>query len=371
MKFSADTSVLLEALRTAGAAVPSKSTLQILNNFLLRLEGNFLEVSATDLDLGIRLSVEVEGEQDGSVVVNAGKLLEILKAQPGKGVPLTFTVEDYLVKLETADGFSAEITGFDAMEYPQFPELEDGSAAQITGAELEFLAEKTSFAVSSDATRLSLNGVFCQQKDQKMLFVATDGHRLGKAFLDHEGEDWEQGVILPPKVLSNIQRMVSEDTLLDFRIDDKYALFMADNLQVVSKIIEGPYPKYENVIPAAFERTAQVGKEKFVTELTRVASIANSRTRQIRLRIEGDVMIVSTRNPDIGGNTRGELPVVYSDETVFEIGFNASYLLEILRKCPSDDVLIKMNSPVGACVIEPIGEGMDFFFLLMPLRLPD
>jgi DNA polymerase III subunit beta len=372
MRFSANTSVILDTLRIANFAVPGKTTIQVLQNFLLRLEGNWLEVFATDFDLGIRIKAEVQGERDGEIVVNAHRLLDIIKAQPAPDIGITIDVNDYLVKIQTQDGFEAELTGFDAAEFPDFPEIGDkGDSATVSRSELAFLAEKTMFAVSTDSARLSLNGVFCHHQDGKMLFVATDGHRLGLAHLEHEGQDWSAGVILPTKVLNSLMKVAEDDTPMEMRTSENYILFSSENLQVASKLIDGPYPKYENVVPSSFERTAVMQRDKFINELVRVSSIANARTRQIRLRLDGDTLTVSTRNADIGGNTRGVLPVEYSSEDVLELGFNANYLLEILRKCPCDEIMLKMNGALGACIIEPQGEGMDFFFLLMPLRLPD
>lgn len=373
MKFSADTSVLLDAMKIAHLAVPTKTTIQVIQNFLLRLDGNFLEIYGTDLDLGIKIKVEVLGQENGEIVVNAHRLLDIIKTQPSSDTNMTIEVDDYLVKIVTNDGFEAELTGFDSNEYPDFPEIsEDGNSAQVTSGEVAFLTEKAAFAVSNDNARLSLNGVFCTHEEGKMLFVATDGHRLGKAFLEHPSDDWEEGVILPPKVLNCLLKVATDSNAqLDMNVDTEHIMFASDNFQIVSKLIEGPYPKYQNVIPPSFENEAIINADNFTKELIRVSAIATARTKQIKLHINNDKIIVSTRNPDIGGNTKGELSVNFNGNDAMDIGFNANYLLEILRKCPCEEIALKFNTALGACIIEPIGEGMDFLFLIMPLRLPD
>jgi DNA polymerase-3 subunit beta len=369
MKFEAEKSLLLEALQTASHAVPSKATLQILNNFLFQLEGNYLEISATDLDMGVSLKLEVKGDRDGSVVVNARKILDIVKELPDQ--PVVIEEEDYLVKVSYSNRFSANITGFDGLEFPSLPEVEEDRSFQVSRPEIQFLADKTLFAVSSDATRISLNGVYCEHRDNHMQFVATDGHRLGKAFIEHQAPDWEEGVIVPPKVLSYALKVLPQEGQIDVVMDDNHIQFKGENIRIISKLIEGPYPKYQNVIPGNFERTMVVAKDDFSAVIRRVATMANSRTRQIRFHLDGNNLEVSARNQDVGGESRENLSVHYEADGIFDIGFNANYLLEVLRMCPSEEVALKMNSPVGAAIIEPVGAGLDFFFLLMPLRLVD
>jgi len=369
MKFEAQKSVLSDALQSASYAVPNKSTLQILNNFLLRLEGNFLEVSATDLDLGVRVRVEVQGARDGSVVVNARKLFDLIKVLPD--VLVSVQVEDYLMTVTWSQKGKATITGFDSSDFPQFPEIAEGDHIPLGRPELGFLADKTLFAVSTDTTRMALNGVFFEVKDNRLYAVATDGHRLGRAYLESESASLRRGIIVPPKALQHVLRAVGNDTIVELRISETHILFNADNVQVVSKLIEGPYPKYESVIPLRFERTLQANRSEFSEIVRRISAFANSRTRQVRLAIDGGSVEISASDPNTGSESRESFAVTHEGEGPFSIGFNGQYLAEVLNMCPSEEVILKMNSPVGACIIEPVGEGLDFFFLLMPLRLVD
>lgn len=370
MKFEAQKSVFLEGLQAAFSAVPNKSTLQILNNFLLRLEGSWLEISATDLDLGIRARVEVSGGVDGAVVVNARKLLDLIKVLPD--VVVSVQVEDYLMQVSWSQTSKASITGFDATEFPGFPELAEGDSFSLVCSELAFLADKTSFAVSNDSTRLTLNGIFAETLENRLIFVATDGHKLGKAFVEQEAISMGQGVIIPAKSIQHVLRSVSADAPIDIRVDESHILFSADHIQVVSKLIEGPYPKYESVIPLQFERTVQANRTEFAQVIRHVTAVANQRTRQVRFQLNGNLMEVSANDPNTGGECRESFAVSHEGpEGIFTIGFNGQYLQDILGMCPSEEILLKMNSSVGACIIEPVGEGLDFFFLLMPLRLVD
>ncbi len=375
MKFQIQKAVLQDVLSSVISAVPNKATFQILNNFALRLEGNFLEISATDLDLGIKVTEEVHGERDGAVIVNAKRLSEQVKGLCDPAIStVTFDVQDYLTRLSWGSGerSGASIPGFDASDFPPFTEVEDGTVLHISAAELKFLTEKTLFAVSTDSIRLALNGVFFEAKDGKISMVATDGHRLGRAAIEQpEGSavTLEHGVIIPPKVLQHVFRNVSDDAVVEIRISGTHILFSSENVQVISKLIEGPYPKYENVIPTNFERTVQARTSEFVNKLRCVLPMANPRTRQVRLQIENSFLELSASDPEVGGSAAEELAVNHEGDGSFSIGFNGNFLLEILGMCKTEEVRMKMTTPTGACIIEPVGEGQNFSFLLMPLRL--
>ncbi|NLB63356.1 MAG: DNA polymerase III subunit beta [Fibrobacter sp.] len=367
MKFEVRKSVFLDAIQTAASAVPSRSTLQILNNFLLRLEGSWLEISATDMDMGIRVRVEVNGQENGAVVVNAKKLLDLIKVLPDDNINIM--VEDYLLQIAWSEQGKATIAGFDASDFPQFPEISEGLSFNLSSVELAFLTEKTSFAVSTDSTRLILNGIYMEYKDGQLIFVATDGHRMGKAHIEQENLPIEQGVIIPNKAISQILRAKSGDAPIEISFDDSHVLFSGEDIQVVSKLIEGDYPKYESVIPSSFEKEVQANRMELIQVLRHASAVANQRTRQVRLSFEENSLEVSASDPTSGGECRESFAVNYQGESPFTIGFNGMYLQQILEMCSTEEIRIKMNSVVGAVIIEPIGEGLDFFFLLMPLRL--
>ncbi|MCF0215445.1 MAG: DNA polymerase III subunit beta [Fibrobacteraceae bacterium] len=372
MKFSIQKNILQDILTAAISAVPNKSTIQILNNFSLRLEGNFLEVSATDLDLGIRVKVEVSGERDGSVVINARKLFDLVKNLVDPSITtVSIDVQDYLAKIRWSERGQASITGFDASDFPPFPEVEDGETLSFAASELAFLAEKTVFATSNDSTRLSLNGVYLEAKDNAVSMIATDGHRLGKASIDQEGANLSNGAIIPRKALQHILHMAKSDATIEVRTSATHILFDTGSMQVISKLYEGPYPNYRAVIPQHFERTVQANTVELQNKLRSVLPMANTRTRKVRLQMDGNTMELSATDPDVGGTCTEALAVTHQGEGQFSIGFNGQYLAEILGMCKSEEVVMKMNNPIGACIIEPVGDGFSFNFLLMPTHLVD
>lgn len=372
MKFQIEKAKLLSSLNMVFSAIPTKATIQVLQNFAFRLEGNVLEIRATDLDLGIRVKIEVQGESDGAVIINARKLLDLVKSLIDPKIEnISIEAVDYLVTVRWSARGKASITGFDESDFPPLPNVTDGGSFQLGKSELEFLAGKTIFAVSADQTRMSLNGVFVESKDGKLIMVATDGHRLGKSFIDLENSSLEKGVIVPPKAIQYALKSVPDEATIEVRISDTYILFASEGVQIISKLIEGPYPKYESVIPTRFDRNVQVNRTDLFNKITTVISMANARTKLIRFQIDGNQMELSANDSSVGGDSTEAISVTHEGEGVFSIGFNGSFLLEVLKLCQSDEVVFKMNGPVSACIIEPVGSDINSMFLLMPLRLVD
>lgn len=371
MKFEIKKSDLQEALQTAITAIPNKSTLQILNNYSLRLEGNILEICATDLNLGIRTKIEVNGERDGEVVINARKFSELVKALVDPSIEnISIDVQDYLARIKWSERGQASIMGFDASDFPPFPEVE-GTRLTFAASELAFLVEKTAFATSNDSTRMNLNGVFFEANDGVVSMVATDGHRMGRASIEQEGATLPNGVIIQPKVLQQILRMAKSDDQIEVCTTETHILLCTGSTQIISKLYEGPYPNYRAVIPQNFERTVQANTVELQNKVRSILPMANPRTHQIRLQIDGNMMELSATDPDVGGESREALAVTHNGEGSFSIGFDGRYFSEILGMCKSEEVILKMNNPIGACIVEPVGEGLNFSFLLMPLRLTD
>ena len=367
MKFEVNKPVFLDALQMACNAIPSKTTLQILYNLLLQLKGNELEIRATDLDMTIVLKLAVEGHEDGAIVVNARKLQEVVKELPD--FPVLVSVDEFLFTIKSESGFQGNLTGYDAAEYPSLPEVEQGKTFQAPLKDLRFLSEKTTFAVSTDFSRMSLTGVYCEGKNGKLEMVSTDGHRFGKAWVELKAKGGLPGVILPPKALAQVLRM-SEDPeqAIEIEIGAAQARFSTPTITLLTKLIDGPYPNYENVIPKDYSRVLKCNREHLMSVLRRVSTMANAKTRLVVFNFQDKALQLSARNPDLGGDSEESLPVEFQGEAA-EVGINAAYLLEELRLAQSEEIRFKFNNPLGAVVVEPVAEKPDYFFIVMPLRI--
>ena len=367
MKFEAPKAVFLDALQLAVSAIPNKTTLQILYNLLLKLEGDSLEIRATDLDMTIRLNLQVEGHEDGEIVLNARKLLEVVKELPD--FPVILAVDDYIAAIKSGSGFQCNLTGFDASEYPALPDLGEARGFRIPLKELRFLSEKSGFAVSSDYSRMALTGIYTEFKPGTLQMVATDGHRLGKAWASAPSLPVQPGVILPPKALSQVLHM-SEDAEQEVQVEigPANARFSTDTISITTKLIEGPYPNYENVIPKDFSKKMRANREHLASVIRRVATMANAKTRLVVFGFQGKALTLSAKNQDLGGDSEESLPVEYSGDAA-EVGINAQYVLEVFRLIHTEEVYFKFNNPLGAIIVEPVMENPSHFFIVMPLRI--
>lgn len=367
MKFEIQKGVFLETLQIAQNAIPNKTTLQVLNNFLFRLEGNQLFVTATDLDLSIVIQVEVKGLENGSIVINAKKFLEVIRELPD--LPVMCSVDEYVMTMKSETGFQCNLSGFDSSEYPSLPIDPEAISSKISPKALSFLYSKTFFAVSNDlTTRINLTGVYLEHKEGMLTMVGTDGHRLGKAWVKSDS-GFPTGIILPPKAVSLVLKCaVDKETEMEVKIGTSNITFYCGPVTIVSKLVEGPYPDYQRVIPQELSKTITLQKEQLISVLRRVATMAHTKTKQVKFTLDQNSLLLSAKNQDIGGDSEESMECDYHGKA-FSIGFNSHFVLDVLKLVEGEKVRIKMNSSLGATLFESDSDEQNYFFIIMPLRL--
>jgi len=370
MKFEMEKGVLLEALQIASNAISSKTTLQILNNFHFKLLGNKLQITATDLDLTVVIDLEVQGQADGALVLNAKKFLEVVRELPDR--PVLCLVDDFIMTLKSESGFQCNLAGFDPSEYPEIPSDQVLGEVSLSSKDLAFLFSKTHFAVSTDfTTRVALTGLYLEHKNEQLIMVGTDGHRFGKAWVDAQGKTLPQGMILPPRTIQQVIKAAgAQDEDIAVSIAPNLVTFRQKNITIVSKLIQGPYPDYERVIPQELSKSAMAPREELMAVLRRVNTMAHSKTRQVKFTFQEGSLFLSARNQDIGGDSEESLPIEYSGKS-FSMGFNGTFFHEVLRLIETEKVKIRMNTNLGATMVEPQAENSQYFVIVMPLRLLD
>ena len=384
MKLIVDRNELWHGIDTVLDAVPSKPALPVLANILLEAEGKTLSIAATDLDLSIRTQVPAAVEKKGRITVPARTLAEITREWPE--AELSIEVQDDRLKLSgrLGDADSSEgaysLAGMEAEEFPSMPTALDGISLNLGGAEAEAgvlvdMINKTSFAVSRDDTRPVLNGVLWRIDTQGMEMVATDGSRLAcyRLALDLEdqvkGEE-ESAVIVPPQALSQIVKLLGgHDGPVEITLGETQILFDLGHAHLLSRLIEGPYVDYTQVIPQSNEKELKIASEDLLPAVRRVSILSSSYTRQVRFKLSSGLVELSAASPEIGGEAREVIPAEYSEEDM-EIGYNAQFLMEILRKMDTPGIRFELNNHVTAALLKPTEqkEGEDYFCLLMPLR---
>ncbi len=375
MRFSITREALQEGLAASAAAVPTRAALPVLSNILIHAEDDAVRLSGTDMSIFVSLSVPAEVSEAGVVALPARQLLEISRVLDD--APVRFTTAD-----GSDDGASAGVDiecgrskfrlyGQAPDEFPDFPEIDFAGGWEMSAGELQTLIERTSFAVSTEDSRPILNGILWQLREAGTVMVATNGHRLAKMSreLDVTGSPADADLIIPPKALSQVQKLYPADTVLQIARSENHLAFRSADREVFTSLIEGPYPNYEQVIPKDNDKVATVNRAGLETAVRRVAVMADDSTRRVRLSFRSGDLGFKVQTPDLG-EAEDALSLDYEGEDI-QIGFNATYLLEVLRHMPEEDVRMTFKAPERAATFSPASGEPDYLCLVMPLRILD
>ena len=371
MKFKITRDNLQQGLAAVGASIPTRTTLPVLSNILIEVGVDSVAMSGTDLDIAVSVSVPAEVDDQGSLTVPAKKLQELARELPEHPVRLS-TKGD---RLELTCGRAAfRLNGMPRDEFPTFPTVDFSSSWKVKGSTLHDLIRQTSFAVSSEESRPILNGVLWQLSDDHMRMVATNGHRLARMTVAVNAPGTPKtDLIVPPKALAQVERLFSDDDDVEVARSENHIGFRKEGTQVYTRLIEGPYPNYEQVIPKDNDKYAIAARSTLTQVLRRMAVVASDQTHRVRLSFTTNTLRFAVETPDLG-EAHEDLEVEYSGEPM-DIGFNANYLLEVLRYMPGEDVKLTFKAPERAATLEPVSrEGQavpDYLCLVMPLRLLD
>jgi DNA polymerase-3 subunit beta len=370
MKFTITRDSLQQGLAAVGATIPTRTTLPVLSNLLLEADATGVQMSGTDLDIAVSLRVHADVEEGGRLTVPAKKLQELARELPEQPVRVTSRGD----RLELSCGrASFRLNGLPADEFPAFPAVNFEESWRVRGEVLQSLIKQTSFAVSTEESRPILNGVLWQLIGPEMRMVATNGHRLARVIVPAEGAASARAdLIVPPKALAQVERLLGSEEEIEVARSENHLGFRRGDTRIYTRLLEGPYPNYEQVIPRDNDKVALIAKAQLVSVLRRMAVVASEQPHRVRLSFAGSMLRCSVETPDLG-EAHEELEVDYQGEPL-EIGFNVSYLLEVLRYMVTDEVRMTFRSPERATTIEPIGappESGDYLCLVMPLRLLD
>jgi len=337
MRFTISREKLQEGLAAVAASIPAKTTLPVLANILLETTDKGIKLSGTDLDIAVSTEVMADVDVAGAVTVPAKKLSEIARELPPAPVKIA-AVGEQRVTLECGRS-RFKLLGLPRDEFPTFPSVRFNESWRIRSGDLQQL---------------------------------TNGHRLAKMEMPIDSATAPASdLIVPPKALEQIRRLFPAEEELEIARGDNHIGFRSPFTAVFTRLIEGPYPNYEQVIPKDNDRVAIADKVALSSALKRMSVIASDQTHRIRLSFNTGMLKFSVQTPDLG-EAQDELPIRYTGDQL-DIGFNASYLLEILRYIPTDEVRMTFKAPERAATLEPEGwkDPASYMCLVMPLRLVD
>ncbi|HKT08916.1 MAG TPA: DNA polymerase III subunit beta [Gemmatimonadaceae bacterium] len=370
MRFTIAREKLQDGLSAVIATVPAKTTLPVLSNILLETNERGIRLSGTDLDMAVSTEVTADVESQGAITVPAKKLAEIVRELPSAPVRIS-AVGEQKITLECGRS-RFRLLGLPRDEFPTFPVVRFSESWRIKSGELQKLIAHTAFAVSTEESRPILNGVLWELRGDRMRMVATNGHRLAKIDVPVAGQNGRsEDLIIPPKALEQLRRLFPAEEDLEIARGENHLGFRSPLTAVFTRLIEGPYPPYEQVIPRDNDRIALADKNALSQALKRMSVVASDQTHRIRMSFNAGMAKFSVQTPDLG-EAQDELPVTYEGDAL-DIGFNASYLLEILRNMPTDEVRLTFKAPERAATVEPVGwnDPAQYMCLIMPLRLID
>jgi DNA polymerase III subunit beta len=369
----------MEGLNQVQNVVSTRTTLPILSNVLCKASGNALQLTTTDLDVGIRCEVEVEVQKGGATTLPARRLFSIIRELPTSEIELDID-EKNVASIKCGSSFF-RIMGMSEEEFPPLPKFDGKRDFAMAQSVLRDMLKKTSYAISSDETRFVLNGVLMSFKEDKLTVVATDGRRL--ALVEHELEFAkanEIDVILPTKAVNELLRILTDQGDVKIQVGENQVAFNLtkpeavpakgqapepkSSLLLVSKLVEGTYPNYRQVIPAECKERVSLEREGLLTALRRAALLTSDKSNSVKLTFGKNNLAISANTPDVG-EARESLAINYKGKEI-SIAFNPEYMMDPLRNLDADEVFIELIDDLSPGVIKI---NAPFLYVIMPMRM--
>ena len=344
--------------------VERRTTIPVLSHLLLRAQSATLQVAATDLEVSLTSWCKADTKEEGSLAIQAKKLLEIIRALDSEEVTLRVDQPEELTILGGKSVF--KIRGLPAEDFPSLPDIEDEQPVRIPFPTFRAMIGKIFYAISSEESRFQLSGALLEQRADTLALVATDGHRLALVESALEGLDEQDGVLVPRKALQELQRFEGED--LQFRRSEHHLSFTVGRRQLICRILEGTFPDYERVISKDNDKEVIVDRKALDAVIKRVGLLTGDRTRAIRLELAAGQLTFSAANPDLG-EAREDVGCEY-DGGALVLGVNPDYLSQFLGATDTTRVRLELKDENAQCLAYPV-DGVDqrYVCVIMPIRL--
>jgi DNA polymerase III subunit beta len=359
---------IINGLQSVQNVVSTRTTLPILSNVLLRAEGERLEFTATDLDVTVACSVEAKVTKPGASTVPVKKLFGIVRELSSLEIELE--VDEKNTCSVRAGASFYKINGLSADEFPPLPKFKEDKKVVLPQETLKSMLKKTSFAISTDESRYVLNGIFLSLKDHKMTMVATDGRRL--ALVDEEldiAEKSQGEFIVPAKTVNELNRLLQDKGEVEIRYTENQASFTlkdekGSSVLIVTKLIEGNYPNYRQVIPAETKERVALAREEFLHALRRAEIMTSEKSNSVKLSFAKNKLEITANSPEVG-EAKESLAINYKGPDM-AIAFNPKYIIDPLNALVNDEVFIELIDELSPGVVKINGP---FLYVVMPMRL--
>ena len=366
MKFVVSQESLHNELQFLQGIAEKKKTIPILSNILLRAEGDFLTLAATDLEVSLTGGCAARVEESGGITVSAKKIFEIVRSLAGEEISFVVTDGNWL-EITCGNSFF-RLVGLAPDDFPEVPENDFSNAQTISHDVFKDLIGRTIFAVTQEDARYALNGALLEMDARIIRMVATDAHRL--AMVEEACDSGaEVKAIVPKKTLTELRNLGNGEEML-FAHDEHHLFFKIGHRVLATRIIEGHFPAYEKVIPAENPLAVIFAKEAMAGAIRRVSLLASERSRAVRFKFAGGEATVSSKNPELG-EAEESVAVQYEGEEL-EVSFNAQYILDFLAAVEGEEVVFRLKDPASQGLLEPreqSSETSKYKYVIMPMRM--
>jgi len=366
MKFSINRELLLKPLQQVAGVVERRQTLPVLSNLLLKVVGNQLSLTGTDLEVELVGRVDVGSSEDGEITVPARKLVDICREIPEKAV-IQFALKESRLEIKSGR-FRSTLSTLPAVDFPSADKSSADISAGVDSKALKKLLDQTAFAMAQQDVRYFLNGMLIELGNKRIRAVSTDGHRLGMSEFEHEGlEGVSRQVIVPRKGVIEIQRLLQElGGEADLSISSNHICISSTIFTLTTKLVDGKFPDYDRVIPKNGDKIILADKQELRQALSRTAILSNEKFRGIRVSISAGQLQLSANNPE-QEEAEETVSVEYQGDS-FEVGFNVSYLQDVLGVIGNEKVKLTLHDSTSSAVIED-PEVENVLYVVMPMKL--
>lgn len=373
MKFKINRDHFSNGLAQVLNVVGSKAAMPILSNVLIEAGKDQISLSTTNLDLGILCTIKAEVKEAGSITLPVKRLATIVRELPN--VDVAFEVgASHQVKLASG-GSNFKIMGIGAEEFPKFPDFSNDHTFELAQGDLAGMLGNVAYAQSSDETRYILNGVYFNFRDDKLTLVATDGRRLALVSRDLPVPAANAGaIILPAKTVAELLRLLGKGDKLRICFNERRAFFqidtnkdtsgLAEAIQLYSKVVEGNYPNYQQVIPKETHQRIKLERELFLQCVHRAALVTSEKSNSVRIKVTPNLLEITAASPDFG-ESHESMAIAYSGPE-FQVAFNPQFVMDPLRALTKDEVFFELKDEVSPGVFKTLES---FVCVIMPVRL--
>ncbi|HYP16287.1 MAG TPA: DNA polymerase III subunit beta [Opitutus sp.] len=373
MKFKINRDHFANGLAQVLNVVGSKATMPILSNVLIEAEKDQVSLTTTNLDLGIRCKIKADVKETGSVTLPVKRLATIVRELPN--VDVTFDASpNHQVKLASG-GSNFRIMGIGKEEFPPLPEFGDEKAFTLEQAELTTMLKSVAYAQSTDETRYILNGVYFNFKDGKLSLVATDGRRLALISKELDVPASSAGaIILPAKTVNELTRLLDKGEKLKINFNERRAAFqiatdkdssgLVDSVYLYSKVVEGNYPNYQQVVPKETHQRIKLERELFLQCVHRAALVCSEKSNSVKIKLTSNLLEITAQSPDFG-EAHESMAIGYSGPEL-QVAFNPTFIMDPLRALTKDEIFFELKDDVSPGVFKTLES---FLCVIMPVRL--